>query len=64
LLYVIDPDALTSKKATGREKGASTYTAVEHVVWLSIMSIIPDAFNASESSPQWEEVYKRMTREL
>jgi hypothetical protein len=44
-----------------KEKGASTYTAVEHVASLSIMSEIPGAFNADESSPQWEEVYKRMT---
>jgi hypothetical protein len=55
-----DPDALSSKKPSGREKGAATYSLVEHVALLSIMSQVPDSFNCSESSPQWEEVYKRM----
>jgi len=54
---VLDPDSLTSKKPSGREKGAATYSSVEHVALLFIMSQVPDAFNCSESSPQWEEVY-------
>jgi hypothetical protein len=51
-LSVIDLDALTCKKVTGRGKGASTHTAVEHVVLLSLMSKNPDAFNSTESSTQ------------
>jgi hypothetical protein len=43
LLSVIDLDALTSKKVSGRKRGASSYTAVEHVALLSIMSENPDA---------------------
>ena len=39
-------------------------TAVEHVALFSTISKIPDAFNAYESSPQWEEVYKRMNSEF
>ena len=31
---------------------------------LSVISQVPDAFNCSESSPQWEEVYKRMIAEF
>jgi hypothetical protein len=31
---------------------------------LSIISQVPDAFNCSESSPQWEEVFKRMIAEF
>ena len=61
---VFDPDALSSKKPSGREKGAATYSSVEHVALLSIMSQVPDSFNCSESSPQWEEVYKRMIGEF
>jgi hypothetical protein len=54
LLSVLDPDMLPSKKVSVREKGTSAYTAVEHVALLSIISEIPDAINASESSSQWE----------
>jgi hypothetical protein len=61
---VLDPDGLASKKPSGREKGASTYSSVEHVALLSIISQVPDAFNCSESSPQWEEVFKRMIAEF
>jgi hypothetical protein len=61
---VFDPDALSSKKPSGREKGAATYSSVEHVALLSIMSQVPDSFNCSESPPQWEEVYKRMITEF
>jgi hypothetical protein len=35
LLSVLDLDALPSKKLSGRERGASAYTAVEHVALLS-----------------------------
>jgi hypothetical protein len=48
---VLDLEGLASKKPSGREKGASTYSSVEHVALLSIMSQVPDAFNCSESSP-------------
>jgi hypothetical protein len=34
------------------------------VALLSVISQVPDAFNCSESSPQWEEVYKRMIAEF
>jgi len=64
LFAVFDPDTLRSKKPSGREKGAATYSSVEHVALLSIMSQVPDSFNCSESSPQWEEVYKRMISEF
>jgi len=61
---VLDVEGLASKKTSGREKGATTYSSVEHVALLSVISQVPDAFNCSESSPQWEEVYKRMIAEF
>jgi len=64
LISYFDPDALNSKKPSGREKGAATYSSVEHVVLSSIMSQVPDAFNCSDSSPQWDQVYKRMIAEF
>jgi hypothetical protein len=54
---VIDPDGLA---AIGREKGSGAYSAVEHVALLSIIFQVPGAFNCCESSPQWEEVHRRM----
>jgi hypothetical protein len=48
---------------SGREKGSPAYSAVEHVALLSVMSQAADAFNCSESSPQWEEVYSQMCTE-
>jgi hypothetical protein len=45
---VIDPEVLASKKPTGREKDAITYSAVGYVAFLSIIS---------ESSPPWQAVY-------
>jgi hypothetical protein len=57
---VVDAEGLASKKPSGRDKGAITYSSVEHVALLSIMSQVPDSFSCSESSPQWEEVYKRL----
>jgi hypothetical protein len=53
---VIDPNGLATKKPSGRDKGSVAYSAVEHVALLSMISQVPDAFNCSESSPQWEEV--------
>jgi hypothetical protein len=38
---ILDPDVLTTKNLTGREKGASAYTTVEYVALLSIISEIP-----------------------
>jgi hypothetical protein len=61
---VLDVEGLASKKTSGREKGATTYSSVEHVALLSIISQVPDAFNCSESFPQWEEVFKRMIAEF
>jgi len=61
---VVDAEGLASKKPRCRERGATAYSSVEHVALLSIMSQVPDAFNCSESSPQWEEVYKRMIAEF
>jgi hypothetical protein len=48
---------------SGREKGSPAYSAVEHVALVSVMSQAADAFNCSESSPQWEEVYSQMCTE-
>jgi len=50
---VVDAEGLGSKKPGGRDIGAITYSSVEHVALLSIISQVPDAFNCSESSPQW-----------
>jgi hypothetical protein len=43
-------------------KASAAYSAMEHVALLSV-SQVPDAFNCTESSPQWEEVYSRMCTE-
>jgi hypothetical protein len=61
---VVDAEGLGSKKPVGRDRGAITYSSVEHVALLSFISQVPDAFNCSESSPQWEEVFKRMIAEF
>jgi uncharacterized protein YqeY len=65
LFIVMDPDGLAAKKLSGRNRGsvAYRYSAVEHVALLSVMSQVAEAFNCSESSPQWEEVYCRMCTE-
>ncbi len=47
----------------GGERGAAAYSAVEHIALLSIISEVPDALNAGESSPQWVAVYNRMVKE-
>jgi hypothetical protein len=57
---VTDPDGLATKKPSGRDRGSVSYSAVEHVAMLSVISQVPDALNWSESSPQWEEVYSWM----
>ena len=64
LFVVIDAEGLASRKSSGGEKGATTYSSVEHVTLLSVISQVPYAFNCSESSPQREEVYKRMIAEI
>jgi len=61
---IVDAEGLASKKPSGGDKGAITYSSVEHVALLSIISQVPDSFNFSKSSPQWEEVYKRMIAEF
>jgi hypothetical protein len=63
LFILTDPDGLATKKPSGRDKGSVAYSAVEHVALLSMISQVPNAFNCSESSPQWEEVYSRMRTE-
>jgi hypothetical protein len=52
----------TSKgdKLTGREKGAFVYGVDEHLALLSFIQLVPSSFNASESSPEWKEVHKKM----
>jgi hypothetical protein len=60
LFAVTDPDGLSTKKPSVRDRGSVAYSAVEHVALLSVISQVPEAFNCSESSPQWEEVYSRM----
>jgi hypothetical protein len=52
-----------AKKVTGREKGAMSYSAEEHVYLLSGMKTITDSFNASESSPEWKSLYKLMVEQ-
>jgi hypothetical protein len=56
---VMDLDELAAKKG-GRERESSAYSTTEHVALLSIMCDVPDSFNALESSPQWEAVFKWM----
>jgi hypothetical protein len=55
---MIHPELMVYKKPSGREKSAITYSATEHAALLPIISEVPDAFNASESSPQWQAVYQ------
>ncbi len=40
------------------------YTTTEHVALLSIISEVHDAFNASESPPQWDTVFNHMQAEF
>ncbi len=61
-IAVLDPKRMATKKS-GRERSAATYSAVKHIALLSIISKVPDAVNASESSPQWVAVYNRMVKE-
>jgi hypothetical protein len=46
----------------GRDKGVGNYSVQEHVNLLRIMSNNPSSFNASESSPEWKEVYVEMCK--
>jgi hypothetical protein len=57
----MDPDELASKKG-GRASGSTAYGTAEHVALLSIISEVPDSFNASES--QWEAVFKAMVEQF
>jgi hypothetical protein len=52
-----------AKKLTGREKGAMSYPAEEHVYLLSGMKTITKSFNASESSLEWKSLYKLMVEQ-
>jgi hypothetical protein len=47
-----------------RERGSTAYSTTEHVALLSIMTDTPDSFNALESSPQWEAVFKGMMEQF
>jgi len=47
----------------GREKGATAYSADEHVALLTIMTTMKGSFNISECSPLWTSVYKQMCQE-
>jgi hypothetical protein len=44
----------------GREKGALSYLATEHLFVLQSIELVKDSFGASESSPEWKEVHKLM----
>jgi len=44
----------------GREKGALSYSAAEHLFLLQSIELVKDSFGASESSPEWKEVHKLM----
>jgi hypothetical protein len=46
----------------GQDKGVGNYSVQEHVNLLRIMSNNPSSFNASESSPEWREVYVEMCK--
>jgi len=59
----MDPDDIASRKG-GRASGSTAYGTTEHVALLSVISELPDSFNASESSPQWEAVFKAMVEQF
>ena len=52
-----------AKKMMGREKGAMSYSAEDHIYLLSGMKTITDSFNATESSPEWKSLYKLMVEQ-
>jgi hypothetical protein len=56
-------DDIAAKKG-GRASGSTAYSRTEHVALLSIIADTPDSFNASESSPQWEAVFKAMVEQF
>jgi hypothetical protein len=60
---VLDVDDIAAKKG-GRVSGPTAYSTAEHVALLSIIADTPDSFNASESSPQWEAVFKAMVEQF
>jgi hypothetical protein len=60
---VMDPDDIAAKKGA-RALGSTVCGTTEHVALLSIISEVPDSFNASESSPQWEAVFKAMVEQF
>jgi len=41
LFAVLDPDSLTSKEPSDREKGADIYSSVEHVALLIVVHHVP-----------------------
>jgi len=59
----MDPDDIAAKKGA-RALGSTVCGTTEHVALLSIISEVPDSFNASESSPQWEAVFKAMVEQF
>jgi hypothetical protein len=48
------------KKPMGRERGAFAYGAEEHLTLLAFIKLVPNSFNSSETSPEWQEVHKKM----
>jgi hypothetical protein len=62
ILY-FDPVALNSKKPSEREKSATTYSSVEHVALLSIMSL-PMPSVAGIAPLRGDQVFKRMIAEF
>jgi hypothetical protein len=62
---VSDADQGTNTKKAPKKNGRSGisavgYSADEHAMLLSFISVVPHFFNASETSPEWREVYKKM----
>ena len=55
--------AATAGKGGGREKGATAYSADEHLALLTVMVTVKGSFNVSESSPLWTSVYKQMCQD-
>ncbi len=45
--------ANATEMPTGRERGAFTYGAEEHVFLLLFIKLVPNSFNSSETSPEW-----------
>ncbi len=47
-------------KKTGRDRGAVGHGADENITLLSFIHLVPNLSNASETSPEWREVHKKM----